>query len=256
MRVFAAVLALVVLPAAAAPRAQVPAPATGTQKPAAPSTQKPATPAPAPRPQGQTPAAPAQPAEVKLPPPFTDGLKVGYINIQTVASQSADGKKATMEINALQQRLQNQINEKQKALQETQQKLDSSSSLLNESARSSLQVDVERQQRDLQRMAEDAQQEVERLTQRLQQEFMVKLNPIIDRIAKEKKVEMIFNAAESGLVWALPGMEMTTDIIRALDGTGAKPAAAAPAPAAPAPTAPAAGATPAPAPSEAAPAGK
>jgi len=247
MRVFAVVLALGVLPAAATSLAQVPTPAPGTQKPVAPSTQKPTTPAP--RPQGQTPATPPQPAEVKLPPPFQDGFKYGYINIQTVASQSADGRKATAEINTLQQKLQTQITDKQKALQDTQQKLESSSSLLNDQARAALQADAERQQRDLQRMAEDAQGEVERLTQRLQQEFMIKLNPIIDRIAKEKKVDMIFNAAESGLVWAAPGMEMTTDIIRALDGAGAKPAAAAPAPAAPAPAA-----TPTPAPAEPAPA--
>ncbi|HEX5108941.1 MAG TPA: OmpH family outer membrane protein [Vicinamibacterales bacterium] len=248
MRVFAVVLALGVLTAAARPLAQAPAPppAPGTQKPAAPGTQKPATPTP--RPQTQTPAPPAQPAEVKLPPPFQDGFKYGYINIQTVASQSADGKKATAEINALQQKLQTQIMDKQKALQDAQQKLEGSGSLLNDSAKQSLQLEIERNQRDLQRMAEDAQQEVERLTQRLQQEFMIKLNPVIDRIAKEKKVDMIFNAGESGLVWAAPGMEMTTDIIRALDGGGAKPAAAAPAPAAPA--------APAPAPTEAAPPGK
>jgi hypothetical protein len=53
-------------------------------------------------------------------------------------------------------------------------------------------------------------------------------------VAKEKGVHFIFSAAESGLVWADPTLDLTLDIIRAFDATpaaAAKPAAPAPAPA-------------------------
>ena len=76
------------------------------------------------------------------------------------------------------------------------------------------------------------------MTQQLQQEFMVKLNPVIDRVANDKQVHMIFNAGESGLVWAAPGMDLTAEVIKALDsGAGAKPAATAK-PAVPSPASP------------------
>jgi hypothetical protein len=92
---------------------------------------------------------------------------------------------------------------------------------------------------DIQRNVEDAENDVKRLTGQLQKNFMDKLQPIIAQLAKEKKLDLIFNAAESGLVWAAPGMDLTTDIIRALDaGSTAKPAAASPPAAAP-PAAPA-----------------
>ncbi len=53
---------------------------------------------------------------------------------------------------------------------------------------------------------------------------------MIEKVAKEKQVHFIFDAAQSGLVWADPGMNLTADMVQALDAsTPAKPAAAAPA---------------------------
>jgi len=98
---------------------------------------------------------------------------------------------------------------------------------LNDTARGQLQADLERQQRDLQRFTEDAQQDVAALQQQLQEEFQRKLNPIIDRVAKEKQVHMIFSAGDSGLVWADPSLNLTGDVIKAFDSAG--PAAARPA---------------------------
>ena len=169
--------------------------------------------------------------------PFQDGFKYAYVRYQQVAAESGDGKKASAEINALREKLQNQLNDKNKALQGAQAKLEGQGSVLNDTARQQLQADIERQQREIQRAVEDAEQEVERLTQRLQRSFMEKLLPTIDRVAKEKKIDMVFNAEESGLVWAAPGMDLTADVIKALDGgAAAKPAAQA-TPTSPAPTA-------------------
>ena len=100
------------------------------------------------------------------------------------------------------------------------------------SARAQLQAEIERQQRDLQRFTEDAQQDVQQLAEQVEGEFNRKLTPIIDRVAKQKGVHFVFNAAQSGLIWAEPGMDLTAEVIQAFDS----PAAAAPAPA-PAPAA-------------------
>ena len=86
-----------------------------------------------------------------------------------------------------------------------------------------LQADIERQQRDLQRFTEDAQQEVQQLAQQLEDEFKRKLTPVIDKVAKEKEVHFVFNASQSGLVWADPGMDLTAEVIQAFDTPGAAP---------------------------------
>jgi len=205
--------------------AQAPAPARPAGQAPAPAAPRPAAPAPA--------AAPAPPPAV----PFQDGLKYAYIRIDRIAAESAAGKSLNDRVKALNDQKVRELNDKNKALQSVQQKLESGGSVLNDTARAQLQAEVERQQRDIQRFTEDAQQDLQALQQQLQEEFTRQLNPILDRVAKAKQVHMVFNATESGLVWADPSMDLTTDIIKALDTAGPAPAAA---PATAKPAAPAA----------------
>jgi outer membrane protein len=220
MRVLAAALAVSMLLAASETHAQAPA--------------RPAGQAPAPRPAAPAPAAPA-PAAVPAAPPakFQDGLKYAYVRIDRIAAESTAGKSLNERVKALNDQKVRELNDKNKALQSAQQKLESGGSVLSETARGQLQAEVERQQRDIQRFTEDAQQDLQALQQQLQEEFTRTLNPVLDRVAREKQVHMVFNATESGLVWADPTMDLTTDIIKALDSSPAAPAATAK-PAAPA----------------------
>jgi outer membrane protein len=232
MRVFAVALALTIILTAGPGFAQ------GQQPPAQPAP-RPAGQA-APPPAAPRPAAPAQTAPAQQPapapaaprPPFQAGLKYAYINVQEVAATSNEGKAFTAKVQSLQEQRIKELQDKQKALQATQQKLEQGGSVLNDTARAQLQSDIERQQRDIQRATEDAQQEVTNLTQQLQAQFEERLRPIVDKVAKEKQVHFIFSAAESGLVWADPTMDLTVDVIKAFDASGgaaAKAPAAAPA---------------------------
>jgi len=219
MRVLAAALAVSMLLAASETYAQAPASARPAGQAPAPAAPRPAAPAPAPA--AALPAAP--------PVKFQDGLKYAYIRIDRIAAESGEGKVLSDRVKALNDQKVRELNEKNKALQSVQQKLDSGGSVLNDAARAQLQAEVERQQRDIQRFTEDAQQDLQALQQQLQEEFTRKLNPILDKVAKEKQVHMVFNATESGLVWADPSMDLTTDVIKALDAAAPAPATAKPA---------------------------
>jgi Skp family chaperone for outer membrane proteins len=233
MKVFAVVPAVSLLLTTATSFAQTPA----TPRTAAPAGQT----APAPRPQNQTPPAARQPdpppaAALPAPAPapvvpFRDGAKIGYINVQAIASQSSDGKSAGVKLKQFQETRARELDAKKKALDAKQQRLDSGGAVLSESTRSSLTLEIERDGRELNRLAEDSDQDLERMTQQLQQEFMVKLGPVIRKVAQDKKVDYIFTD-QSGLVFAADDLNLTADIIRVLD---AAPASAAPAaaPAAP-----------------------
>jgi outer membrane protein len=219
MRVLAVVLALSVM-LAALTFAQGAAPA-----PAQPAAQAPPVTAPA-----ESPLAPPVQTQTldaaPKPVPFQDGFKYAYVNVQQIAAQSKQGQDANARITALREKLTKELTAVQKQAQDTQKQLESQGAVLSDDARLDLQTTLDRQQRDLQRMVEDAEQDIERLTISLQQEFSTRLDPVIDRIAREKQVHMIFNVAESGLVWAAPGMDLTADVIAAFDTTGtAKPAA-------------------------------
>jgi len=204
------------------------APAT---RPAAPVQTPPARPAqPGPAPTAPTQAAPA-PAP-QPPVPFPQGAKMGFVNLQAIAQLSADGKAAAAKVNALAQKKQTEAADKTKALQSNQQKLESSGGVMSDTARAQLQKDIERQTLENQRFEQDAQAELNDLQQQLQQEFQSKLMPVLEALSKEKGLQVLFSAGDSGVIWAEPGIDLTLEAVARLDK--AAPAAAAPAAAAPA----------------------
>jgi outer membrane protein len=215
MRAFVVAAALSVMLAAAPTFAQVPAAA-----PAAP------------------PAAQAAPAPEA---PFPAGAKYAFVNIQRIAAESGQGKALSLRVQALNTKKVTELNDKNKALQASQQKLDSGASVLSDTARAQLEKDIDRQQTDIQRFTDDAQKEVQDLQNELQLEFQQKLGPIVQAVFNEKKLEILFSATDAGVLIADPGLDLTTEVIRRFDAANPAPAAAAPAPrpAAPAAAAPA-----------------
>ena len=72
----------------------------------------------------------------------------------------------------------------------------------------------------------DAQKSVEDLQTELQVEFERRLRPILSEVASTKNLHMVFSQADSGVVWANPGLDITADVIKKLDavaGTAPKP---------------------------------
>jgi outer membrane protein len=206
--------ALTVLAMAAAVEAQTPA------APAAPATQKPAPAQPAP-----TQPAPAPATPPPAPRPFPEGAKIAYVVLQRIANESAEGKTASTKIQALQTKKAAELNEKNKQLQGLQAKLEKEGSVMSLTAQGDLQKQVERLQVDIQRFTQDAQAEIQELQNQLQQAFQVRIEPVLAQVGQEKGLHLIFNGPDSGLVWADPGLDISSDVIKKLDAiaAGAKP---------------------------------
>ena len=95
---------------------------------------------------------------------------------------------------------------------------------MSESARAQLEKEIERQQVEAQRFEQDAQQELNELQQQLQQEFQKRLLPILTQLAKEKGLHALFSAADAGLIWAEPGIDLTPEAVKRMDAAAsAKP---------------------------------
>jgi outer membrane protein len=192
--------------------------------------QPPAQPRPAPPAGTQPPPAPAptigqqqqQQQQQQPPAPFPVGAKTAFINPQRIFQESTDGKAAVTRINNLIQKKQNEGQERQKALQANQQKLQTSGGVMNEQARAQLEKEIEKQQVDGQRFQQDAQAEIQELQNEVQQEFIKKVSPLIEAVAKEKGLQMVFDLSNAGLAWWDPGLDLTNDVIKKLDAGGNK----------------------------------
>ena len=142
---------------------------------------------------------------------------MGFVNLQAIAQLSVDGKAAAGKVNALAQKKQLEAADKAKTLQSNQQKLETSGSVMSPAAVAQLQKDIERQTLEGQRFEQDAQAELNELQQQLQQEFQTKLMPVLEALSKEKGLQVLFSAGDSGVIWAEPGIDLTLEAVTRLD---------------------------------------
>jgi outer membrane protein len=191
--------------------AQAKPPATAPKPQAPPAAQTPAPPAAAqPAPSGQ--AAP----KPQPPVPFPPDAKYAFVDMQAIASTSASGKAASAKLKALTETKQKEIGEKSKQLQALTTKRDTSLGVMSEAARAQLDKDIDRLQREIQFAQTNAQAEVQDMNTELMNDFQQKVAPIIEAVAKEKGLYMIFTA-ESGFAYVHPGLNITDDVIKRLD---------------------------------------
>ena len=148
------------------------------------SAQQPAAPA------GRASAPPA--AAQSGPPvaPFPAGAKIAYVNVQYIAANSAEGKVANGKVNALIQKKQTEM--------------------------AALKTPA-----DSQKFQQAAQAEVQKLQADLQAEFQKKLGPVLQQMAQEKHLSVLLSAADAGLIWAEPGLDLTAEAIKRFDGSTA-----------------------------------
>jgi outer membrane protein len=184
--------------------AQTPPPATQTPPP----TQTPTLPKP------QTPPPTATPAPQV---PFPADAKVAFVNMQALLSESKLGKAGLAEMKTLTDKQQADLAAKQNAIKTLQQKIQQQGAVVTPTALAQMQTDLEKANRDLQYSQNEAQAQVEELNQKLLGDFQEKVMPLIDALAKEKNLYAVFGAAESGVAYIHPGIDLTSELVKRLD---------------------------------------
>jgi outer membrane protein len=166
----------------------------------------------------QAPAAPAATAPAPAPAPaprFPEGIRYAFVNIQQIAAESVEGKTASTKIEAFRAKKASDLNERNKQVEANQAKL--RSTVITEETRAQVQRDIDKAQVEIQRMTQDAQAELQEMQNGLQLEFQRKLGPVIQGVAVEKGLHLLFSQADSGMVWADPGLDLTAEVIRRFD---------------------------------------
>ena len=176
----------------------------------------------APKPQTPPATAPqvpaAQPPVLKPQPPapFPQDSKIAFVDIQQIASTSAAGKEASKKLQDMNAKKLSELQDKNKQLQALTAKRDSGTGVLSDPARAQLDKDIDKLQRDIQFAQSNAQAELQELNNELQGEFQKKLVPIIDEIAKEKSLYVVFTT-DSGVAFMHPGLNISDEVIKRLD---------------------------------------
>jgi len=186
----------------------------------------------APQPPAQPPAKPAAAAPAATPAPevkFPEGARFAFVNIQRIAGESVEGKASSARLEQLRAKKASDLNDRNRQVEALQAK--QKSSVMSDDARAQVQRDLDRLQVEITRMTQDAQQELQDMQNELQLEFQRKIQPIIQQVATERSIQLLFSQLDSGLVWTDPALDLTLEVIRRFDAvTAALKTPAAPAP--------------------------
>ena len=171
-----------------------------------------------PPPAAQTPAATPKPAPTPIVlPPFPPESKIGFVDLQSVVSQSALGKAGTAQIEQLSKKLESELVALQTKLKEAQTRQQTQASMLSEVAAATLAKDIDRLNRELQFKQQEAQSELQTMQQDLLADFEKKVLPILEALAKEKALHVVFNVADSGAVYVFPGLNLSPELVKRVD---------------------------------------
>ena len=155
-------------------------------------------------------AAVAVPAKAQEPPK----LAVAVIDVNLLVQDSAAGKEAMARLKKAQDE---KVAERKKMTDEInglQKQLESQRSTLTDSKIADLQKQIEDKSIALKRFDDDAQQQLEEAKQKELAGLEKQIMPIIQELGKERKLLLIFNKFQSGLVYADDSVDLTDEVLK------------------------------------------
>ncbi len=159
-------------------------------------------------------------------------LKVGVVNMQRAVFESAEIKKADIEMQARYKPRADRAQALQNEIASIAQQLQAGSGKLTPQAESDLNAEGTRKQRELTRMNEDMQADVERERNEILSKSTQKMAEVVKKLAESKGLDLVLDNGTT--LYFKPTMDVTDEAIAAYNKAYPVTGAAAAAPAAPA----------------------
>ena len=180
--------------------------------------------------------APAPPAPAPKDAPAAAGAgRVAVVDFQKAVVENSEGKKAQEKFMAELNKRQKEFEDKQKALSEAQNKLQTQDKVLSDTVKGDLAKQIDRLNTELQRMNDDAQKELGDFQQQLFRPIAERTQEVLKSYSAETGFAVVFDSSSqaNSIIYVQEVADITTEIIRRVDAAVARAPAAAPA--APAP---------------------
>jgi outer membrane protein len=141
--------------------------------------------------------------------------KIGIINIQRAALETAEMKKAQADLQAKFRPRTDALQKLQQELNDIQTQLQGSQGKLSSAGEAELQTRGQRKQREFDRLNEDLQSEVERDRTKILEQANSRLEAIIKKIAEEQSIDVVLDLQNR--VYHKTSLEITDAVIAAYD---------------------------------------
>jgi outer membrane protein len=157
--------------------------------------------------------------------------KIAVIDMQSAMLGTKDGQKAVAELKSKFSPREQELQKRQKDLQDKQDQYRKTENNMSEEAKASLARDIDTLQRSLQRDSDDANQDLQQEQQRVLQDLSQKMNQVLNKYAVDKQITMIFDVSgqPNNILFATTSTDITRDIIALYDSAAAVTPSAPPA---------------------------
>ncbi|NIM14856.1 MAG: hypothetical protein GTO45_22955 [Candidatus Aminicenantes bacterium] len=142
-------------------------------------------------------------------------VKIGVINPQKIMDSTKKGIAIQKRLEKLQGEKQQKINAMQDEIKKLQK--DVMSPALNNEARQRKNIELQEKQKTLKRYVEDARNEFARESKKEFLNLEKELMPLIENLGRQKGFTIIIDITRPGIVYYDKAIDITTDVIKAVD---------------------------------------
>jgi len=145
---------------------------------------------------------------------------IAFVVSQRISNETTEGKAGIARMQALQRERAADARTKQDALQATRRQID----MTGDSAeRTRLQTQEQQQRTDLERAVAQGQVDLQNLQRQISNELGTKVKAAIQDLVKGTAVQIVLSA-DTTVVWAANGLDLTSPVIERLNAQAASPA--------------------------------
>jgi outer membrane protein len=138
-------------------------------------------------------------------------IKIGYIDIQKVISESQAGKRARDRFQAQVKKAESDIMKERQDIERLKAELDKKGPLLKDEERRNIEVDLQKRSINLQRSMSDHQQELQVRNNEMMSEILKELEKIVNEVGKAEKFTLILERSQ--ILYSDQGIDITSKVI-------------------------------------------
>ena len=138
-------------------------------------------------------------------------IKIGFIDIQRVISESQAGKRAKERFQAQVKKAEADIVKERQELDRMKNDLDKKGPLLKDEERRNLEVDFQKRSVALQRSMSDYQQELQQKNNEMMSDILKELEKIVNEVGKAEKFTLILERSQ--ILYSDQGIDITSKVI-------------------------------------------
>lgn len=146
-------------------------------------------------------------------------LRIGYINSEKIFQEYEGTKSAQQKFNKEVAKWEQEATEKKKKIKELSEQLEKQSLLLSEARKKEIENQLKQEYAEYEKFLQSKfgqQGEVLKKNQDLTKPIVLKINVILEQIAKTDNYDFIFDVRNGGLVWAKTTYDLTSRVLQIL----------------------------------------